>query len=242
MRIALQMYSLRDMMKADPRGTIRLAGGCGFDGVELAGTFGIEAAEMRDLLEEAGLELMGSHVSFDALRDDIRGQIAYARAVGAPAVVCPMMHADSAIEWRAFARDLEQYARMFDAVGITFGYHNHAQEFERFADGYALDIVLGAAPSIFCELDVHWVAAAGLDVVSCVRERRERIRLLHAKDIVMSTGEEVEVGTGDLDFAAIAAAATHCEWMVVEHEAYRHPALDSVRIGLENLRGCMVTE
>ena len=242
MRIALQMYSLRDMMKADPRGTIRMAGGCGFDGVELAGNYGIGAAEMRGLLRDAGLELMGCHVSIKALRDDIRGEIAHARTLGTPAVVCPMMHADSAIEWRAFARELEQYARMFDAVGITFGYHNHAQEFRRFADGYALDIVLEAAPSIFCELDVYWVASAGVDVLSCVRERRERIRLLHAKDIVFATREEVEVGTGDLDFAAIAAAATHCEWMVVEHEAHKYPPLESVKIGLENLRGCMVME
>jgi sugar phosphate isomerase/epimerase len=55
--IALQVYSVRDAAEADFAGTMRQVKEMGYDGVELAGTYGMTAVEAKKILDEIGLEL-----------------------------------------------------------------------------------------------------------------------------------------------------------------------------------------
>ena len=66
--IALQVYTVRDAAEADFAGTMRKVKEMGYDGVELAGTYGMTVVEMKKILDEIGLELVSAHVGLDLLR------------------------------------------------------------------------------------------------------------------------------------------------------------------------------
>jgi len=239
MKIALQLYSLRDAMKENYRQTVMDAGKkAGYTACEFAGYGGLNPEEMLALLAEAGLEPAGAHMGIDALRNNLDAEVAYAKAIGLKTIACPYVSADTAGGWAELGRELEGYAQNFAKVGIPFGYHNHAHEFKTFDGKYALDILFENAPSVFPELDLHWVAKGGADVVEYVKKYGDRIIALHAKDI-KPDGEEIEVGCGTIDFAACAAAAPKCRYMIVEHEVYAYPPIESVELGRKNLEAML---
>ena len=68
--IALQVYSVRDVAEKDFAGTVRKVKEMGYDGVELAGTYGMTAVEIKKILDETGLELVSAHVPMNQLEDD----------------------------------------------------------------------------------------------------------------------------------------------------------------------------
>ena len=62
--IAVQVYSVRDDAAADFKGTLQKLKDMGYDGVELAGLYGMTAAEVRAALDEVGIpriRFMTSH-------------------------------------------------------------------------------------------------------------------------------------------------------------------------------------
>ena len=81
MGIGLQLYTLRDETAVDFAGTLRKVAELGYEGVEFAGYGGLSAAEMQELLQETGLQAVGSHVGLDRLREDLQGEIDYLKAI-----------------------------------------------------------------------------------------------------------------------------------------------------------------
>ncbi|MBR0241862.1 MAG: TIM barrel protein, partial [Kiritimatiellae bacterium] len=78
-KIALQLYSLNKWIPAqDPVGKVALAKALkkiaevGFEGVEFAGYYGANAAELKAMLADAGLVACGTHVSNDKYGFDMK--------------------------------------------------------------------------------------------------------------------------------------------------------------------------
>src|SRR2546423_358939 len=80
--IALQMYTLRNESARDFAGTLREVAKIGYAGVELAGTGGLSAAELRRLLDDLNLRAAGSHTGLDALEGDPSAALDYTQAIG----------------------------------------------------------------------------------------------------------------------------------------------------------------
>jgi len=64
--IGLQLWSVKDDMKKDPKGTIAKVGEMGYNFVEAAGYgdgkfYGMSPAEFKKLCEDSGLQFLGSH-------------------------------------------------------------------------------------------------------------------------------------------------------------------------------------
>ena len=72
--IALQMYTVRDAAARDYAGTVRQVAAIGYAGVELAGHGGLSVRALRDVLNETGLRVCGSHIGIDQLESNI-GQV-----------------------------------------------------------------------------------------------------------------------------------------------------------------------
>ena len=53
MKVGLQVYSIRDVAEKDFEGAMKAVKEMGYDGVELAGMYGIPATEIRQILGEA---------------------------------------------------------------------------------------------------------------------------------------------------------------------------------------------
>ena len=71
MKIAVQLYSLRDIIKGSGENLLAIlprVKELGYDGVGFAGYFGVDAATLRAALDSAGLVAVGTHIALRATR------------------------------------------------------------------------------------------------------------------------------------------------------------------------------
>jgi sugar phosphate isomerase/epimerase len=81
-RVGLQLYTVRDLMKADLPGTLARVAAIGYKEVEFAGYFGRTPAEIRELLRRNGLTSPSTHLPFESLTNDWQKQLDTANAAG----------------------------------------------------------------------------------------------------------------------------------------------------------------
>ncbi len=242
--IALQMYTVRDVAAEDFLGALRQVAEIGYAGVELAGTFGLSADELKAALDDLGLRVAGSHIGLQLLENDLPGIIEYNRAIGNPYIIVPAVPPErrrTLDDWRALAELFNQIGREVKQAGMQFCYHNHAFEFEIFDGKFAFDwLYEWTDPDLVkAEIDTYWVQYAGQDPAAYIRKYAARTELVHLKD--MEAGEErffAEVGEGTMDWPTIfeAAEAAATQWYVVEQDRCRRPSMESARISFQNLK------
>ena len=94
--VAVQVYSVRDDAERDFKGTMQKIKDMGYDGVELAGLYGMKPAEVKAILEEVGLVPLSAHVPFQELEADIEGTVAQYKEIGMQYIAIPyLMEEDS---------------------------------------------------------------------------------------------------------------------------------------------------
>lgn len=238
--LALQLYTLRKEMAADFRGTLRTVASIGYRAVELAGTGGLSAEELRDLLQELHLEAASSHVGLTSLHEDLEGTIRYHQTIGCSFITVPSLppaNRSDVEAVRRIAHTLDALAIRLHEMGITLAYHNHDFEYQRLGDRTILEILYGETVHLKAELDVYWSHKGGDDPAKRIRQLGERCALLHLKDMTRD-GDFAEVGEGILDFSPILAAgkAVGVRWYIVEQDRCTRPAIEAVALSLKNLR------
>ena len=240
--IALQVYSVRDAAEKDFAGTMRKVKEMGYDGVELAGTYGLSVAEVKAILDQVGLELVSAHVAvFELQKEDVLE--AYA-ATGMKYVAIPWMTGPETTEGVADAiAVIEDIAKAAKAKGMQLLYHNHDFEFKKVDGAYVLDQYYGKITEdlLKTELDTCWVNVGGEVPADYLLKYSGRAPVLHLKDFVGSKSENMyeligddkakadsagqfelrPVGSGKQDFPAILAAAEKAgtQWVVVEQDS-----------------------
>ena len=65
--VAVQVYSVREDAEADFKGTMQKIKDMGYDGVELAGLYGMKPEEVRAILDEVGIPCISAHVPYLSL-------------------------------------------------------------------------------------------------------------------------------------------------------------------------------
>lgn len=242
--VALQLYTLRNETAKDFIGVLKKVAELGYAGVEFAGYGGLSAEELRKVLDDLGLKAAGTHVGIDLVEKDIDGIIDYNLTIGNTNIIVPWMPEDrrrSGDAWKTTAALLDGLGEKCRARGVTFGYHNHAFEFETFDGIYGMDILLGNSgpDNLKCELDLYWVKRAGLDPVEYLKKVGSRCNLIHMKDMADDAEKSfAEVGTGTMDIDGIAETgkALGVQWFIVEQDVCKRPALESVKISIDNLK------
>ncbi len=242
--IALQMYTVRDEAARDFIGAFKQTAEIGYSGVELAGTGGMGAAELKKVLDDLGLAVAGSHVGIDQLESDLNAALDYNEAVGNKRVVCPYMPEErrrTGDGWKAVAELFNKVGQACCARGLLFGYHNHSFEFETFDGVAGLDILFGGTdPALVkAEIDTYWVQHGGQVPAEYIRRYADRVELVHLKDMAATDDRGfAEVGTGILDFKAIFAESEKAgaAWYIVEQDVCPGPAFESVKLSFDNLK------
>ena len=242
--IALQMYTLRDMAAQDMIGTLRKVKEIGYEGIELAGYGDASPDALYEAVHELGLKVVGAHVGFGALQEDLGGVVAEQARMGNTHLVCPSIPGPrrNAEGYREFAQELESIAREASGAGVTLCYHNHDFELRDVFDGQmGLDILYANSDPklVQAEIDTFWIQKGGSDPAAYIRQYAGRAPLIHVKDMTKDDRQTfAEVGTGSLDWPAIfeAAEAGGAKAYIVEQDVCPGDPLDSARISLENLR------
>lgn len=226
-----QLYSSRNY---PPLGdTLAMVAGHGYKMVEgygaLLGSVD-DAKAIREQLDSHGLRMASAHMSLDQI-SDVATACEIGKVLGLQSIYVPFIMPDDratdAAGWTAYAAKLEAAGKPIADAGFTFGYHNHAFEFEALAgtDDVAMNLILDHAPSVTWECDTAWVAKGGHDVVAWVKRYQDRISAAHLKDIApqgdcVDEDGWADVGHGTMDWGPIRAAlnASSCALYVMEHD------------------------
>jgi sugar phosphate isomerase/epimerase len=243
--LAVQLYTLRELCNRDfARAALDVAA-AGYRAVETAGYGNLQsAAEARKALDDAGLRTAGMHVDIERVEAGMQAVLDDADALGTRLVIVPWLaeaRRTSAEHYRAVARTLTEAAAAAKRHGIEIAYHHHEFEYDRRFDGRTpMEILFETVTSdVKFELDVYWLAHAGVDPVAEIRKFGPRVAAVHLKD--MSPGSErrfAPVGTGTLDFPAIVDVATRAgaSYAAVEQDdCYGDDPLQAIRTSYENL-------
>lgn len=239
MKIGIQLYTVRESLKQDFKGVLKELARLGCDGVEFVSDFGgMEPDELAAFVNEIGLTACGMHVSPAYFSDPGNKAFDYANALGCRYITISRSGRFSEIIDDVVAQ-CSEIGRAAARRNLQFTYHNHAAEFEKIGDEYALDIIFNRtdARQVQAELDVYWVAKGGECPVRYIRKYAERLPQLHMKDMDREDGSFTELGNGGLDLAACVAAArdTICEWLIYEQDVCKRPQFESARISIEHL-------
>lgn len=264
--VAVQVYSVRNEAERDFKGTMRALKDMGYDGVELAGLYGMKPFQVKKILDEIGLVPLSAHVPFQEMKADVKGVVSAYKEIGMKYLAIPYLVEEDRPGMPAYMdniRIFEQIGEECKKAGMTLLYHNHDFEFIKMPDGqYALDYMYQTIPAdlLQTELDICWVKVAGEDPAEYIRKYSGRSPVVHLKDFYLKgkpanmykligietqeqEGEGVfeyrAVGHGMQDIPSVldASIAAGAEWVCVEQdESYDTAPLDSVRMSREYLR------
>lgn len=230
-RIGLQLYSVRDLMKADLPGTLAKVAAIGYKEVEFAGYFGRTPTQIRELLRRDGLTSPSTHLPFDSLESTWQKQLDDAKAVGhhwATIAFIPEEKRRTLDDWKRHAATFNRAAAQAKSAGLRFAYHNHDFELKAIDGTRPIDLLLKETdPSLVdFEMDLYWVVFGGGNPIDLFNQYPKRFPLVHVKD---SSGPPdrnmVDVGQGTIDFRSIFAQSDKAgiKHYFVEHDKPADP-------------------
>ena len=126
-RIGLQLYTVRDLMKADMPGTLARVAAIGYKEVEFDGYFGRTPRQVRDLLKRYHLTSPSTHIPFESFQN-WQKSLDDAKAIGHKWVTVPSIPEEkrrTADDWKAIAAQFNRAGAQAKSSGLRFAYHNH---------------------------------------------------------------------------------------------------------------------
>jgi sugar phosphate isomerase/epimerase len=245
--LAAQLYTLRDFTKtpADIATTFKKVRDIGYRAVQCSALGPIDPKELRKILDDTGLFCCATHIGFERMRDDMAGVIAEHKAINCPFTAIGSMPGNyrNGAGYHTFAKEASAVAkRLKEEGGLTWGYHNHSFELEKFDGRTGLEILYSESdPKYFtAEIDTYWITHGGGDPAQWIRSVKGRSPLVHFKDMVMKDGKQLmaEVGEGNLNWPAILAACKEAGvlWYIVEQDTCQRDPFESLAISLRNLK------
>lgn len=231
--LAIQLYTLRHV--SDDLGElVRISAEAGYAGVEGGYGPGLEAEELRDVLAEHGVKMVSAHVALDALETNLEDAVRYQKTLGNDTIILPWLDkslfSDTRESWEALAKRLTPIAEKLQDKGMTFLYHNHSFEFDKYEEDLALEVLLDNTPSMGLELDIGWCQEGGVDPLMLLEKYSGQVSRIHVKDRApegqnVDQGGWADVGDGVIDWGPIlkAAQGAGCDWFIVEHDEPADP-------------------
>ncbi len=226
-----QLYSSRNFPPL--KDTLTMLAGLGYKGVEGYGALYADEDKVEELkahLAASGLVMPTGHFSLDMIEKEPERVLEIARALGIETVYCPFLppdqRPDNGRAWEEFGRRLASAGAPLKAEGLGFGWHNHAFEFEKTADGAIPQAaIFDGGPDLEWEADIAWVIKGGGDPMHWIEVFGPRITSVHVKDIApegQNANEDgwADVGEGVVDWKGLMAAlkATPAKNYVMEHD------------------------
>lgn len=263
MKIAMQLFSVRNAYGEDYYSTLKALKEMGYDGVEFAGIGSIPASELRAACEEIGITPISSHIMHTAILNDMDGVFNYCTELGLKYIAIPWVeekYRPGFPEFESFVNDIAKIGKEAAARGIKLLYHNHDFEFAKYNDMYALDYIYSTVSDelLGTEIDTAWARISAVDPAAYVKKYADRSYIIHLKDFMGEKGvnksisiegekpfEDIPfefrpVGYGVQNFERILNAVydTRAEWVVVEQDSpsMGRSELECAKLSIDYLR------
>lgn len=232
LKVSVQLWSVKEALKTDFKGTIQALAEMGFQGVELANEFGEFADNPTGLVEfirRQGMEISGAHTVFPWLAPDkIDATLKFYAAAEVPMLVIAWDDRAFAPEtvWQTIA-DLNRLHKPVTEAGFRFGYHNHAEEFAPYRGTTTLwDHIAHSTPeALVMQLDAGWAKTAGIEPETIVRQHPGRTFSIHYKASSPESASNARpiIGEDTINWPTLIAANKQVggtQWVVLEQEVY----------------------
>jgi sugar phosphate isomerase/epimerase len=151
-KIGLELYTVRNDLQKDFKGTLARVAKIGYKEVEFAGYLGhlptLDPApkRAREILDSHGLTAPAAHVPYSALQPEN-----WARAIDASKIIGHKYLVNPSIDrevlkqadgWKRAAETFNRAGEESLKAGIQLGYHNHVEEFKAVEGKLPYDILL----------------------------------------------------------------------------------------------------
>lgn len=216
-------YTFRNEFKADMPATFDLVKRLGITDIEMSNLFGQEPAKIRALMDARGIRCSSYGAPYNDVLKKTDEVGATAKTLGAKYVRVSLPFAKTPFDKAAATQRAAEMNAMGKQLrekhGLTFVLHNHGMEFAPEGKGTLYDFLHEQTrpEDVSFELDVLWAYLPGADPVAIFEKYGARIPLMHVKDVrkgvprtwghKYESDNDVTLGTGQLDQAAIFAAA-----------------------------------
>jgi len=231
MDLALQLWSINTELEKDFYGTLKKVAEMGYKGVEFAGYGGNSAQELKVKLEEYGLISVGSHISLERIKDNLKNEIEYNLVIGSKYLTCPRANLKSYADVDNLTDILNNAATESKKYGLQIAYHNHNQEFEKIGEEYILDLLMRNTIDVVFEIDVFWVKYAGLNPVDYIQKCGKKASLIHLKQIDAAK-KCVDFSNGIIDMLKVVEASKYAKYFIVEQDRFTLNPLASAKNNL----------
>lgn len=205
MKTYIQLYSLRTIIENNMDHVFKSLKSFGFDGVELAGFYGLSASKLKNILDSYQLEVVSTHESMTRLTEHIGQVIEDYKILGTKNIVIPYTEMKDKASYEKMLPQIRKAVDSLTKAGYKVFYHNHANEFQAFDDLYVIEHLLKDIPEIRLEFDIYWATFAKVDAISFLEKYKDRIDLIHAKDMIITdNGPHFEsVGKGVINYSEV---------------------------------------
>lgn len=200
--VGLQLYSVRDDMGKDPRGSLQKLSKMGYVYVEHANYvngrfYGFEPKEFRKILDDLGLVMISGHTvmgrqhwddSKQDFSDSWKKLVDDAAILGQRWVVSPSMDNSMRKNYDDFKKYMDVFNKSGELCrkkGMKFGYHNHDFEFSEQLNGERLfDIMMKSFDNdlVAMQLDIGNLYNGGAQALDVMSRYPGRFEIIHVKD------------------------------------------------------------
>lgn len=228
-KFGLQLYSLRDVLPADPKGVLKQVASFGYNQIEgyegQQGLFwGMGNKDFKKYTEDLGLDFVASHCNID---DNFEQKAEQAAEIGMKYLICPYRSQSSLDEYKRTAELFNEKGEICKKNGIRFAYHNHEYGFIPVEGELPQDVYMQNtdADLVDFEMDMYWVVTAGQKPEAWFKKYPNRFKLGHVKDRMKNATERdatCTLGTGIIDYPPILKSAKEygMDYFIVEQERY----------------------
>jgi sugar phosphate isomerase/epimerase len=246
--VGIQLYSVREDMMKDPKGSLAQLAKMSYVYVEHANYvdqkfYGFLAPEFRKVLDDLGLKMISGHTvmgkqHWDETKKDFSNSwkktIEDAAVLGQKWVISPYMDESMRKTYDDFKKYMEVFNKSGELCkksGMKFGYHNHDFEFSQKLNGEKIfDIIMKSIDPdlVALQLDMGNLYNGGAVALDVMNQYPGRFEIVHVKDeIAAKTGNEkyesTILGEGIVNTQKVCELATSkggTRCYIIEQESY----------------------
>jgi len=249
--LSVQLYSIRDAIEKDLKGSLKRLADIGFKNVETAfWPKSVSVQSAADHLKEAGLKVSSCHIDIPT-KDNISTLVSTAKAYNCKNIIWHGWPEDKRYSTLGGTKQLVEIYKESNKLakdnGLHFGLHNHWWEYRNHVGGKLVYEVLNEEldEDIFFETDIYWVKVAGQEPANILKKLKKRIRLIHMKDgpavfnnklLSDEPDPMTPVGKGTLNIPAVVnACSDNVQWMVIELDKSAIDVFDALKQSIDYL-------
>lgn len=254
--IGIQLYTLKDIIRKDVRGTLKKVADIGFKELELYShadgkIFDMAYGEFNKVVTDLGMSIVSGHYGTGqgmpgmkgTLVNDWARSVEDAQKVGQKYMIIAYLaqnERNTLDDYKKVCALLNTSNEVCKSAGITFGYHNHDFEFVPVEGRIPYEVMAEELdPSVILELDIYWSTFAKVDALGLFKKYAGRIPLWHVKDMDKEKRErQTDVGSGSIDYKTIfkSAELSGMKHFFLEQEYFAGSQIDSITNGYKHLR------